>query len=200
MPPTSLVRHVERRLERQQLEQDRRTDLQAMLRENNIQHGHGVAELRAEDRRRQRVEADERRELFTDYTYVKAEQEKERRKQVSELEERLADELERRKSEEVRKNTVRRQICDGSEELRSLKEKLTAAAASKVVARQIQDKQEREELERQREAGMAGHLEDVRLGQEEAALQKIVLEGQKREEVKMVNQEQIVLKENQRQE
>eukprot|EP00931_Biecheleriopsis_adriatica_P105421 TRINITY_DN79989_c0_g1_i1.p1 TRINITY_DN79989_c0_g1~~TRINITY_DN79989_c0_g1_i1.p1 ORF type:complete len:758 (+),score=241.13 TRINITY_DN79989_c0_g1_i1:153-2276(+) len=171
-----------------------------MLREQNLHTVYGESEARVEALRRQRQEASERRELFTDYCFVQKEQEKERKKQLSELEERLADELERRKAEEVRKEVVRQQIIQGSDEIRALKGKLSAAEANKVRAQQMLEKQAREELEMHREAYLAARVEDARLEAEEAELRLEQEKALVRKEVKVMNEEQIALKERQKEE
>lgn len=51
-------------------------------------------------------------------------------------------------------------MVDGSQELRVLKEKLHAAQVNKVWARQLLEKQEREEMALQEEAKLAAHLEE----------------------------------------
>ena len=52
----------------------------------------------------------------------KGEQENERRKMITEAEEKLADEIARRNAFNTRQEQDRRRICDGSEELRALKD------------------------------------------------------------------------------
>eukprot|EP00913_Durusdinium_trenchii_P013640 g12807.t1 len=113
-------------------EQEAKTaELKQRLVENNIYAGYGKSELNVEKKRRALSEGAERRELLTDYSYVKSEQDKIRRAQISMLEEQLADELSKRKAETMRHEMDRRRICDGSEELRALKERLHMAKVNK---------------------------------------------------------------------
>eukprot|EP00930_Biecheleria_cincta_P006096 TRINITY_DN107082_c0_g1_i1.p1 TRINITY_DN107082_c0_g1~~TRINITY_DN107082_c0_g1_i1.p1 ORF type:complete len:733 (-),score=211.70 TRINITY_DN107082_c0_g1_i1:31-2229(-) len=196
--PASLSRVVQQRLDRERVQQDRRDDLRCKLQQDNIGYIRGESDAHVEALRRQRQEAAERRELFTDYAYVKAEQEKEKRRQISELEQNLADELERRKAQEVRKETVRRQIIDGSDELRVLKEKLGAAAVNKVRARQLLEKQERDQVEMHRQAMLDGQAEAARLEDEEQHWRHQQEKARWKNEVKQMNQEQIAQKERER--
>merc|ERR1712048_350390 len=137
--------------------------LRRMLVENNILAGHGKSETRVEDKRRARSAAAERRDLFMDYTYTKGEQDKERRTRIAQFEENLADELARRKAEGLREEMNRRRICDGSEELRALKERLHAAKVNKERAQQLLDGEIRREHMRLHDHKIAEHMENERL-------------------------------------
>lgn len=68
----------------------------------------------------------------------------------------------------ARQQAHRQRIIDSSEEICALKGRLTAAAATKMLAKKILERQVQEELENQREAAIA-HLEDERLKKEEEA-------------------------------
>lgn len=196
--PANLSRVVQQRLEREQTQQDRRDDLQRRLQQDKLSYVRGESDAKVEALRRQRQEAAERRELYTDYTYVKAEQEREKQKQISELQQNLADELERRKSQEARKETVRRQIIDGSDEIRALKEKLGAAAVNKARARQLLEKQEREQLEMQHQAMLDDQAEAARLEDEALHWRQQQEKVRWKNEIKIMNEEQIVQKAQER--
>merc|ERR1719183_786856 len=105
----------------------------------------------------------ERRDLFMDYNHVKGAQERERRSLIAEAEERLADEIGRRNAEKTRKEQDRRRICDGSEELRALKERLHAAKVNKERAQQLWQIEVRKEKDKRHEHVLAEHFENERL-------------------------------------
>merc|ERR1719183_2455431 len=105
----------------------------------------------------------ERRDLFMDYNHVKGAQERERKRLVTEAEERLADEIGRRNADKTRKEQDRRRICDGSEELRALKERLHAAKVNKERAQQLWQIEVRKEKDKRHEHVLAEHFENERL-------------------------------------
>ncbi|CAK9104800.1 unnamed protein product [Durusdinium trenchii] len=145
-------------------EQEAKTaELKQRLVENNIYAGYGKSELNVEKKRRALSEGAERRELLTDYSYVKSEQDKIRRAQISMLEEQLADELSKRKAETMRHEMDRRRICDGSEELRALKERLHMAKVNK----EEWDVDVRKEKHRLADHSLAEHMENERLEQQD---------------------------------
>ncbi|CAE7650132.1 Mns1, partial [Symbiodinium sp. CCMP2592] len=127
----------------------------------NLHAVHGESDVHVEVLRRQRMQLDERQERLFDFLYVKAEQEKENRRQIAEFEELLAEELARRKAQQVRKEVVRQQVCNQSEELRALKEKLQAAQVNKVRARQLMEKQDRERSEQEQQGAHDALVEDT---------------------------------------
>merc|ERR1719169_320861 len=131
-----------------------------MLWETNILGGHGKAERSVENRRFQNERDMVMRELMTDQQVVQEAQEKERKAQVAMMEEKLAEELERRHAERIREAQNRKRICESSEELRALKEKLHAAQVTKERAAQIVEKQMAYEEEHQREELMAAVMEE----------------------------------------
>merc|ERR1719460_2150901 len=126
-----------------------------MLWETNILTGHGKSELSVEKKRFENERAQVMREVMTDQQMVQQAQDKERKKQVAEMEEKLANELEKRHAERIREAQNRKRICESSEELRSLKEKLHAAQVTKERAAQIMEKQMQYEEEQKREELMA---------------------------------------------
>merc|ERR1719183_3176464 len=142
----------------------------------------------------------ERRDLFMDYNHVKGAQERERKRLVTEAEERLADEIGRRNADRTRKEQDRRRICDGSEELRALKERLHAAKVNKERAQQLWEIEVRKEKERRLEHAVAEHMEDERLEHIELEHKLEIEKMKQRERVKVINQQQIAMKEAQREE
>merc|ERR1719353_581616 len=78
------------------------------------------------------------------------------------MEEKLANELERRNAERIREAQNRKRICESSEELRSLKEKLHAAQVTKQRAAQIRERQIEFEKEHKRDELMAAVMEEDR--------------------------------------
>ena len=73
-----------------------------------------------------------------DYHHVKGAQEKEKQRLICEAEERLADQIASKNALNHRKEQDRRRICDGSEELRALKERLHAAKVTQLVGLNLQ--------------------------------------------------------------
>eukprot|EP00405_Crypthecodinium_cohnii_P019700 CAMPEP_0206476006 /NCGR_PEP_ID=MMETSP0324_2-20121206/34440_1 /ASSEMBLY_ACC=CAM_ASM_000836 /TAXON_ID=2866 /ORGANISM="Crypthecodinium cohnii, Strain Seligo" /LENGTH=466 /DNA_ID=CAMNT_0053951517 /DNA_START=78 /DNA_END=1478 /DNA_ORIENTATION=- len=175
-------------------------EMRRRLAENNILVGHNTSAIRVDAKRRARSEAAERRELFMDYQHVTAEQDKARRTQIADLEEHLAQELARRKAENHRNEMERRRICDGSEELRALKERLHMAKVNKERAQQLLEINVRGEQERLREMHIAEHMENERLSQIELEHKLNIEKNKQRERVKVINQQQIAMKEAQRDE
>jgi len=193
-------RFVEQRILKNRQQEAKDSELRRMLTENNILAGHGKSDARVEELRRARSAAAERRDLFMDYTYTKGEQDKERRTRIAQFEENLADELARRKAEGLREEMNRRRICDGSEELRALKERLHAAKVNKERAQQLLDTETRKEGMRLHEHKMAEHMENERLEHMELEHKLNIEKLKQRERVKVINQQQIATKEAQRQE
>merc|ERR1719387_1977205 len=122
---------VENKVQKERQIEDRTMSITSMLKDHGVLAGHGKSDLRVEGLRRERAQEEERREFFTDYMYIKQAQDKERRAQISEMEARLASEIEQRKAQQVREDMEKKRICDSSEELRALKEKLHAAKVNK---------------------------------------------------------------------
>merc|ERR1719146_118560 len=100
-----------------------------------------------------------------DYTFVKGKQEKEKSRLISQAEERLADEIARQAADKTRKEQDRRRICDGSEELRALKERLHAAKVNKERAQQLLHLEVHKETDKLHEHKIAEHMENERLEQ-----------------------------------
>merc|ERR1719326_267336 len=127
-------------------------------------------------------------------------QAKERSRLISEAEERLADEIARQAADKTRKEQDRRRICDGSEELRALKERLHAAKVNKERAQQLLEIQVRNERDRRLEHAVAEHMENERLEHLELEHKLEIEKMKQRERVKVINQQQIAMKEAQREE
>jgi len=193
-------RFVEQRILKNRQQEAKDSSLRRMLVENNILAGHGKSETRVEDKRRARSCAAERRDLFMDYSHTKGEQDKERRQRVAQFEENIADELARRKADGLREEMNKRRICDGSEELRALKERLHAAKVNKERAQQLWDQHMRSEQGKLHEHKIAEHMENERLEHGELEHKLNIEKLKQRERVKVINQQQIATKEAQRQE
>jgi len=193
----STKRCIENRIIKRREQEAREQELKRRLMENNIYAGYGKSELTVEKKRRALSEGAERRELLTDYSYVKSEQDKAKRVQISMLEEQLADELAKRKAEKLRHEMDRRRICDGSEELRALKERLHMAKVNKERAQQLLEIEVQKEKKRLAEHSMAEHMENERLEQQELEHKLDIEKRKQRERVKVINQQQIAMKEAQ---
>jgi len=200
MSSTLQRKFVEQRIQKSRAEESRNAELRQMLVQHNILAGHGRSENHVEELRRKRTEAGERRDLFMDYTYVKAAQDQECRDIVVEAEERVADELARRKAEEERLEQERRRICAGSEELRILKERLHAAKVNKERAQQLLEIEVRNEKQRRVDHIVAEHMENERLEKIEMEHKVEIGKMKEREHVRHINQQQIATKEAQREE
>lgn len=196
----STKRCIEQRIIKRREQEAKTAELKQRLVENNIYAGYGKSELNVEKKRRALSEGAERRELLTDYSYVKSEQDKIRRAQISMLEEQLADELSKRKAETMRHEMDRRRICDGSEELRALKERLHMAKVNKERAQQLLEIEVRKEKHRLADHSLAEHMENERLEQQELEYKLDIEKRKQRERVKVINQQQIAMKEAQREE
>jgi len=176
------------------------SSIRKMLVEHNILAGHGLCEQRVEKLRRARSDAAERQDLFTDYQHVRGEQERERRIKIVEAEERMADELSKRKAAKTRDEMNRRRVCDESEELRILKERLHAAKVTKERSQQLIEKQVRLNKERLHDHKIAEYMENERLEQMEMVHKLEIEKAAQRERVKSVNQQQMAQKEALREE
>jgi len=193
-------RFIDQRIQKSRVNDAKTADLRRMLTTHNIIAGHGRSEKNVEGLRRCRSEAAERRDLFMDYNFVKGEQDRERRTLVSQAEESLAVEIARRNAENLRKEMDRRRICDGSEELRALKERLHAAKVNKERAQQLWQIEVRNEKNRRLEHAVAEHMNDERLEHIELEHKLEIEKMKQRERVKVINQQQIAMKEAQREE
>lgn len=196
----SLLKFADQRIEKNRRDEARNGDLRKMLVQHNILAGHGRSEKHVEELRRKRLEASERKDMFMDYTYVKGAQDQERRLLVADAEDRMADELARRSAAQERQEQDRRRICDGSEELRVLKQRLHGAKVNKERAQQLLEIEIRKEKQRRLDHKVAEHIENERLASIELD-HKIELDKMRqRERVKQINQHQICTKEAQREE
>jgi hypothetical protein len=192
---SQMRRFVEQRISKDREAQAKTQTIRNHLVEHNILAGHGRADLRVEAKRRARESETERREFFTDYTFVKGEQDRERKGQIAEMESRFAAEIERRKAESIREEQNRKRICESSEELRALKEKLHAAQVNKHRAAQMMECQARSNHEKMREQKIAEHMETERMEHQELERKLDVEKAKQRYRVKEIIQEQISQKE-----
>mmetsp|Transcript_26336 Transcript_26336/g.60768 ORF Transcript_26336/g.60768 Transcript_26336/m.60768 type:complete len:484 (-) Transcript_26336:104-1555(-) len=191
---------AEQRILKTRAMEDKQKALHRSLVETNILQGHARSESRVDSLRRARSEASIQRDLFTDYQHVTSEQDRERRMKVVEAEERLANELAKQKAVNIREEMKKRRICDGSEEIRSLKERLHAAQVTKERAQQLLQKQVHAERSKVQEVVIAEHMENQRLEQLELVHKLNIEKLKQRERVKQVNQQQIAHKEATRRE
>eukprot|EP00746_Dinoflagellata_sp_MGD_P160687 gnl/MRDRNA2_/MRDRNA2_87556_c0_seq1.p1 gnl/MRDRNA2_/MRDRNA2_87556_c0~~gnl/MRDRNA2_/MRDRNA2_87556_c0_seq1.p1 ORF type:complete len:495 (-),score=185.18 gnl/MRDRNA2_/MRDRNA2_87556_c0_seq1:9-1493(-) len=192
---SQMRRFVEQRITKDREAQAKTQYIRNHLVEHNILAGHGRADLRVEAKRRAREQETERRELFNDYTFVKGEQDRERKGQIAEMESRFAAEIERRKAESIREEQNRKRICESSEELRALKEKLHAAQVNKHRAAQMMEWQARQNHEKMREQKIAEHMETERMEHQELERKLDLEKAKQRYRVKEIIQEQICQKE-----
>jgi len=193
-------RFVEQRILKNRAQEAKDASLRRMLTENNILQGHAKSEARVETCRRSRSAAELRRDVFQDYTHTKNQQDNERKTRIAHFEENLADELARRKSETLRHEMDKRRVCDGSEELRALKERLHAGKVNKERAQQLLDLETRKATDRFHEHHIAEHMENERLEHLELEHKLGIEKLRQAERVKVINQQQIAAKEAQRQE
>jgi len=112
----------------------------------------------------------------------------------------LADEIARRNAHNTRQEQDRRRICDGSEELRALKERLHAAKINKERAQQLHQIEVRKEGDRRIDHVMAEYMNNERLDHIELEHKLEIEKMKQRERVKVINQQQIAMKEAQRDE
>lgn len=190
-----LSSQVDRRVHRERAAESRASSLGRMLRENNRAAGHWQSELRVEGLRRKRAEATERNELFADYQYARAQQEQEKKNQLTDLQERIANQLEQKKILEVREAVNKQRICDGSEELRALKSKLQAASVNKERAVQLVERQAQELADHLREERICEHLEKQRQEDIEKSLMAEREKAKQLESIQSTQRQQIKQKE-----
>mmetsp|Transcript_88743 Transcript_88743/g.123161 ORF Transcript_88743/g.123161 Transcript_88743/m.123161 type:complete len:483 (-) Transcript_88743:197-1645(-) len=191
---------VEQRIARRRDQEAKAVDLRRRLAQSQILHGQATGEARAEGLRRARSEAAERRELYMDYEITRQMQEKAKLFQISQFEDRIADELAKRKAVQQREAMDRRRICDGSEELRQLKERLHMAKVNKERAHQLLEIQVRKERDRLIEHKFAENMANHVLEQAELEHKLVIEKDKQRQRVKSINQQQIAMKEAQRDE
>merc|ERR1711920_1077852 len=94
----------------------------------------------------------------------------------------------------------KRRICDGSEELRALKERLHMAKVNKERAQQLLEISVRKEKDRFIDHKVAEHMENERLEHIELEHKLNIEKSKQRERVKHINQQQIAMKEAQKEE
>jgi len=194
------AQYVEQRLMKRRTQEAKDMDLKRKVAEGSIFAGYAKSDARVEELRQKRLEGVERRELYTDYQFAKAEQDKARQSQIAQFEEHLADELAKRKAEQQRQDMDKMRICAASEELRSLKANLHMAQVNKDRAQQLLEQEVRKERDRLLEEKLAESMENQRLQHLELEHKLEFEKVKQRERVKMINQQQIATKEAQREE
>jgi len=193
-----LRQQAERRVQQQRAAEERQSSLSRYLLEQNAAGVRAQSDLHVESLRRQRQRAAERQELFVDDSYIQAEQDKARKAQVADIESRVAAEVAKQKAAEAREAERIRRVCEGSEELRVLKEKLHAASVNQGRAVQLLERQVREQEEVQREERILSHLEARRVEEEDLQQRGEREKMRQRADVKSTQQEQMGLKEKQK--
>lgn len=194
-PKPTMRQMVEKRVEKSRFAEVKANDLNSMLKEHVVLAGHGRSDARVDYLRRQRCREQEEQELFTDHMFIKTQQDNERNKIMSQMEQTLAEELERKRAADVRTEQHRRRVCEGSEELRQLKGKLHAAVTNKVRAAQLLEHQSRLEEEKDRDTAICQQLEHERLEHGELERKLELEKARTRTRVMQVNQEQIAQRE-----
>jgi len=188
-------RFVEQRIQKSRQTEQKNAELRRMLVTHNVIAGQARSEIRVDGLRRARSEAAERFELFCDYNHVKNEQDRERKSIIARAEEDLANEISRRGADKTREEQNRRRICDGSEELRALKERLHAAKVNKERAQQLLEIEMRNEKDRRVDHRIAEHMENERLEHIELEHKLEIEKMKQHERVKQINQQQIAMRE-----
>merc|ERR1719188_650244 len=100
----------------------------------------------------------------------------------------MAEELEKKRLADVREAANRRRICEQSEELRRLKEKLSAAAVNQARAKQLLERQILDEEDQRREAVLDAHCEASRLESADAEARHALGQAHERKSVGKANQ------------
>jgi len=93
----NMRRYVENKVQQDRTREAKQAGLERMIWETNILGGHGKAEKNVEKKRQQFEQEQILRELMTDTMVVQQAQEKAKKQQVANMEEKLANELERRR-------------------------------------------------------------------------------------------------------
>lgn len=108
--------------------------------ENKRWKANHMSDVRVEKKRRQQRIGQQQDELQTLENYEREEREKQQREILREQDEQLSSALYDMKTQRQAEETNARRICEESEELKELKEKLRAAKISKVRATQLQER------------------------------------------------------------
>merc|ERR1712083_1079113 len=109
-----------------------------------------------------------------------------------------ANELASRKAMQLRESMDKRRICDGREELRALKERLHMAKVNKERSQQLLEIEVRNERHRLQEQAIAEYMNNERLEHIELEHKLNIEKSKQRERVKHINQQQIAMKEAQK--
>jgi len=133
----------EGRISKQREVEARQASLINMIKETQILTGHGAASDRVEKMRLQRIQRELENERTQEIQFLTHQQDVARKAALQDMEQRIADELERQNSVKIREEQIRRRVCDSSDELRAIKSKLLAAKTSRDRAAQLYELQTR---------------------------------------------------------
>lgn len=191
---------MQQRIQKRRTLEAKDQEFRRRVAETNILAGHATSEARVDKMRQARNDAAERKELFMDYAYTQSAQDKAMRTNLAAFETSMADGLLRQKAHQQREAMDRKRICDGSEELRVLKEKLHLAKVNKERAQQLLEIQVRNERTRLQEHAIAEYMENERVAHLEVEARLEMDKAKQRGHVKHINLQQIAGKEAQREE
>eukprot|EP00747_Dinoflagellata_sp_TGD_P169189 gnl/TRDRNA2_/TRDRNA2_197500_c0_seq1.p1 gnl/TRDRNA2_/TRDRNA2_197500_c0~~gnl/TRDRNA2_/TRDRNA2_197500_c0_seq1.p1 ORF type:complete len:572 (+),score=186.91 gnl/TRDRNA2_/TRDRNA2_197500_c0_seq1:89-1804(+) len=192
-------RYAEHRLMRDRALEDRERGMREFLSQYSNYETRNESDGRVEALRQRREDGVVRGEMFADNERVKAEKERLKNLIVAEMQSRLSAVLEKRKTAMALELIERQRICDGSEELRVLKEKLHSATVQKARAIQMMDNQEREQEDQERDMRIAQQLEAQRLAGMERDQVAEFEKAKKHAEFMRINKEQLATNAMQRQ-
>ena len=162
-----------------------------MLAENKILAGHGFSAERVEKIRLNRKTAEIIAHQENEKKNLEHAQAEARKTALGRLEQQIAEALEQQTGAEIRQQQTRKRICDSSEELLVLKQKLLTAKISRDRAAQLMEQQYREAEDLREETAFMEKLEIARLEELEAEKQQEYLKEGQRAQAKLVQQKQI---------
>lgn len=128
------------RLEQRRVQENKVSGLHAYKADDNRHMGHHQSERSVENKRRAQRTAIQQQEMAAVENIERGIRDREQRALLKEQDEQLAAALYDAKSQRVAEETNARRICEESEELKELKEKLRAAKISKVRATQLEER------------------------------------------------------------
>ncbi|EPR61931.1 hypothetical protein TGGT1_212075 [Toxoplasma gondii GT1] len=174
-------RLVQARIDRQRAVEVRENQLREHLKSISLVNMKTQSDRRVEALRREREKKEEMMTLELDAMFTMHDQDACRKKRLIELEEMTAAELQREQAERTRAETYKRRVCDESEELRHLKEKLQMAKVNRERAAQVIEHQIRAVEEEEIQAAIDAQVEAGRLHllEEEKRLQLQHLEKER---------------------
>jgi len=154
---------MERRITQERERETKVKGLTDMLTSVSLAKGHADAEVRADRMRKQRVIGEERREFLQDQHMIQTEATAERKARLTTMEDKVAQEVERRNAARFRYEQDKKRICDSAEELVQLRSQIQQARVNKERAAQLLERQVREEEDRARETILAERMEVERM-------------------------------------